>query len=718
MKGFRKSSIIMTTELHVNRTAECRSRLEKSMKIAQHSSKTDMSGMYCRPFDWKAAVGTLIMLSMLLMPSITTSASPSLPECAPREDGGVIWHTAGCVDPLYNRPVIDNQSDMTTPVPHFKVSGHFEGTDKRFNFYFPLKSQWEGRFFNPVYPLQDENATDETISFAVDSGAYTVQTNGGGGYRVDAAASKFSKTVAANYYGSSKRIYGYIYGGSGGSFQTIGAIENSSGVWDGAVPFIPGVPTSIPNDFFVRAFARFVLEDKGPQIADAVSPGGSGNPYDGLNDVEQAVLKEVTSLGLPLRAWEDYPYLLGLDDPQGLLGFASAVRDIDPTYADDFWSKPGYLGTEQSALGNLFRAAKINQTVTITQVNRNAQNIPISLSLDSATTLPRTSGLEFMLYATDGTTSVGTLSGSLNPSTKVFNIGNENSTDVLNAIDNGAKLRIDNRWSLALLSYHRHQVPNRSGYYAWDHLRASDKTPLYPQRSIEIGPLISRSVTDGGTHTGMIQGKVIMVANLLDTDAYPWHADWYSARVRETLGDRFNDNFRLWYNENADHVGPRTVRLVQYDGILHQALRDVSDWVEKGVAPSKSTSYDVVDSLIQVPKNAGARKGIQPVIDLTADGATRIDVKVGQTVTFEAKIEVPSGAGKIVGTEWDFDGTGNFTASSFGSPKQSVKVSGTFTYSNPGTYFPALRATSHREGDTNTPFAKVQNLGRVRVVVH
>jgi hypothetical protein len=654
----------------------------------------------------------------MLSACVSNPAATPLPECAPREVGGPLWVTADCVDPLYNRPVIDSQTELTTPVPHHKVSGHFEGTEKRFNFYFPPKSQWEGRFFNFVYPLQDENVADENVSFGADSGAYMVQTNGGGGYRVDAAAAKFSKTVAASYYGSSRRIHGYICGGSGGSFQTFGAIENSSGVWDGAVPFIPGVPSSIPNDFFIRAFARFVLEDKAPRIASAVSPGGSGDPYAGLDDVERAVLLEVTRLGVPLRAWEDYEYVLGLNDPQGLLGFGSALRGSDPTYVDDLWNKPGYLGTEQSALGERFRAARRDHLATITEVSRNAQNEPTSLILDGGPALPATTGLDFTLYAADGTTQVGTLSGSLDPATKVFTLGSGNPASVLSAIGTGARLRIDNRWSLALLSYHRHQVPTRPGFSAWDQFRAPDGTPLYPQRPIEIGPIISRGVTDGGTHNGMLQGKVIVVANLLDTDAYPWHADWYSARVRESLGERYDDNFRLWYNDNADHIGPRTARLVQYNGILQQALRDVSAWAERGVAPARSTRYDVVDSQIRVPENAEARQGIQPVVELTVNGAALVDVAAGQSVTFVAKIQVPPGAGKVVGTEWDFVGTGNFTASPFGSPSETVEVSVPFTYTTPGTYFPALRVTSHREGDTSTPFAKVQNLGRVRVVVH
>ena len=210
-----------------------------------------------------------------------------------------------------------------------------------------------------------------------------------------------------------------------------------------------------------------------------------------------------------------------------------------------------------------------------------------------------------------------------------------------------------------------------------------------------------------------------MVDNLLDTDAFPWHADWYAAQVLAALGRRgFQDNFRLWYNDNADHLGPRTPRLVQYDGILQQALRDVSAWAEQGIAPPRSTRYDVVDSQVSVPASAAARRGIQPVVDLKVDGATRIDVTAGQPVTFRAHIHVPPRTGEIVATEWDLEGTGAFTPAAFGAPNRVVHLRTTYTYTTPGTYYAALRATAQRDGDTDTSFARVQNLGRVRVVVH
>ncbi|MGO4373692.1 Tat pathway signal sequence domain protein, partial [Paenibacillus sp. MCAF20] len=595
-----------------------------------------------------------------------------------------MWVTAGCVDPLYNNPVIDSESDLTTPVPVHKVSGHFEGTNKKFNFYFPPKSQWQGRFYQYVYPLINENAEDKIISFGAVSGAYTVQTNGGSGYRVDAAAAKFSKTVAAEYYGSSDRIYGYIWGGSGGSYMTIGAIENTSGVWDGAVPFIPGTPTSIPNNFFIRGFARFVLAEQAQQIADAVSPGGSGDPYAGFNDAERTVLQEVTKLGLPLRGWMDNNYILALDDPNGLLGFGSTVKAFDPTYADDFWSKPGYLGTEQSTLGNLFRAARISQTVHITHVTRNAENVPTSLAVDDVPANLSYPNPDFTLYTADGS-KLGTLNGSLDRATKIFTLTSGNQDNVLNALNTTLKLEIDNKWSLALLSYHRHQVPKQPGFSAWDQFKAADGSPIYPQRSMEVGSIIAKGVTGGGTYTGGINGKVITVTNLLDVDAFPWDGDWYSQRVKTALGKKYSDNFRIWYNDNADHVAPHNAFLVDYWGILEQALRDVSAWAEKDMAPPKSTRYDVFDNQITVPANAAVRQGIQPVVDLTVNNSDRIDINAGQTITFKAKIQVPPGAGKVVSTEWDFLGNGDFTAAEMGNPKKTLEVTITYTYNQAGT---------------------------------
>ncbi|MFB3160178.1 hypothetical protein ABLO26_02275 [Neobacillus sp. 179-J 1A1 HS] len=97
--------------------------------------------------------------------------------------------------------------------------------------------------------------------------------------------------------------------------------------------------------------------------------------------------------------------------------------------------------------------------------------MPTSLVLDSEPDAPNKSNYDFTLYAADGTRKIGTISGSLEPSTKVFTIEGDNTDSVLGEIVNEVKLRINNLWFLALLPYHRYQIPKRPGYNAWDHLR-------------------------------------------------------------------------------------------------------------------------------------------------------------------------------------------------------------------------------------------------------
>jgi hypothetical protein len=91
---------------------------------------------------------------------------------------------------------------------------------------------------------------------------------------------------------------------------------------------------------------------------------------------------------------------------------------------------------------------------------------------------------------------------------------------------------------------------------------------------------------------------------------------------------------------------------------------------------------------------------------------------VGEEVTFTGTIAVPPGTGAVVAAEWDFDGSGAFAAKSE-VPKdvRSLNVSIKHRFDTPGTYFPVLRGVSQRDGDPKTPYARIANLGRVRVVV-
>ena len=650
--------------------------------------------------------------------------------------------TATCVDTQFDHPVIDRREQLAAPFPHLRVSGHFAGTDVKFNFYFPNKERWQGRFFQSVYPMSNDQATDETLLFGLQSGAYTVQTNAGGGYRSNAAAAKLARDIASDYYGQAShpqgRIYGYVYGGSGGSYETVGAIENTRGVWDGAVPFVIGAPTSIPNNFFVRAFARLVLAGKATGIADAMRPGGSGAPEASLDAVERAVFREVSAMGVPVRGWDDYSYLLGLNDPDGLMGFRDTVKSMDPSYVNDFWSLPGYLGTEQSPLGDIMRRARVRQQGVIGAL-AHAAGGKVSGFIISHPALPEGAfGLDVTVLDSVGK-PLGKVAGAWSDrsatSARAFTLAAGNPAPVVAALRSGAAVSIDNDWSLALTTYHRHQVRRGDGFTAWDQFVSADGKPRYPQRPVNVANNISLGVSGGGTFTGKIQGKVIVISNALDVDAYPWHGDWYATRIRDALGGDGTDSFRLWINDNADHLDGSVIasgtqdkqwtRLVNYVGIVQQAVRDVSAWAERGIAPPSSTRYSVEDGQVKLPADAATRRGVQPVVGLTADGedaangnAGTIQIRAGQSVTLLGTATMPPDAGSVVAAQWSATGTGDFAPAVLAPGGASQwTTSTTVRYEQPGTYYPVLRVSTQREANASDPFTHVDNLARVRVVV-
>jgi hypothetical protein len=129
-----------------------------------------------------------------------------------------------------------------------------------------------------------------------------------------------------------------------------------------------------------------------------------------------------------------------------------------------------------------------------------------------------------------------------------------------------------------------------------------------------------------------------------------------------------------------------------------------------------SSSYRFEQNALILPLTAAERKGIQPVVKLSANGGTRAEVGVGKAVTLTANAEVPPGTGSLIRAEWDFDGKGAW-------PVQEKSVAGsrgaftaTFTYDKPGTYFPAIRVASRAEG-VSANAAPVYNIARARVVV-
>jgi hypothetical protein len=606
---------------------------------------------------WTAA--TLATLALIGTALTGTSASAAEPAQCVVDAAGAWQVTPDCIDPIYTQPVIDSETDETAPVPHHRVSGHFEGTNIQFNIYLhpaAEKYKWEGRFFQYTYPTtftpgtNTSWATDRAIEFALGSGGYTVQAGNNFlslGYRHAAAAAKFAEQVAADWYGTDREISGYLYGPSGGSLQTVGAAENVQGVWQGFVPVVQAVPqpNSYPSNG--RSAAELILADKAEQIRDALLPGGSGDPYATLDDAEKAMLTELHRLGIPWHAWENPDYLLGYDARYFGAGLDSdSPLTYDPTYVDDFWNADGYLGTEDSPLGARVRAelAQMGDTV-------------------------------------------------------------------------------EHRWNIAKRFSYRYQLPTADqGWIAFDQFRNPDGTPIYPQRAVGE-PQRFTTVTGNTAFDGSVNGKIIVVQNLYDVDAPPVNADWYRHRVEQSLGAAATDTYRVYFNNRADHQegevpADRADSFVPYYGMVEQALRDVASWAEDGIPAPPSTSYEIQDAQVIVGSDADARGGIQPTAGLTINGAERADVETGQAVKLDVTADAPDGLGKIVKASFDYLGTGTFEDVAFGEPSNEVSTSATHVYTTAGTVFAAVRVAADREGDADDSNAQVLNLDRVRVVVH
>lgn len=288
-------------------------------------------------------------------------------------------------------------------------------------------------------------------------------------------------------------------------------------------------------------------------------------------------------------------------------------------------------------------------------------------------------GLEFILLDMDCSSKIGALTGTWNPSTKSIKATKDNPDIVLSNLTQGQRIRVDNSWFIAMHTYHRHRIPNRPGFYGFDQFMGPDGAPVYPQRAVQAAAEVAKGACGGCTHSGNITGKMIIVDNLLDSDAFPWHADWYKSQVQRTLGSSFDDNFRLWYNERANHFFEPVAEnlkdfIVDYTGMYEHAMRSLCAWVEDGIQPPASTSYQVQNSQVIPSGEADERHGIQPIVELSMNSSLTGNIQRGTEVNFIMRAVAPVGAGKIVAVEWDFLGGKTFESVPFGEPNEIVDL--------------------------------------------
>ena len=70
-----------------------------------------------------------------------------------------------------------------------------------------------------------------------------------------------------------------------------------------------------------------------------------------------------------------------------------------------------------------------------------------------------------------------------------------------------------------------------------------------------------------------------------------------------------------------------------------------------------------------------------------------------------------------VGDEVFIDNSNFLAVQTYHRHQVSGKEYTTYTFKKAGMYFPTLSVASQRDGDAKTPFARIQNLDRVSVVV-
>jgi len=677
-------------------------------------------------------------------------------------------------DDFFGRPYVDLDEWRAEPAPHRHVHGGFEGTDTRFTFYFPPSESYAGRMYQP---LEGANAGHEDsfgnehgnllggLEMITRLGGYMVESNMGHigdvfdpkagrdktiyAFRAAAECARFSKFLAGQVYGQAPH-HSYVWGGSGGGRRSPGCLEYAPDVWDGALPFMGGGETedhgtlgeltggggNFPFMFNVQR----LLGVKVVALADAMAPGGSGDPFTGLDTHQREELANLYRLGFP-RGDE---WVIG--QPSGVIwqwgSMADRLQQETPFY-DRFWDTPGHVGFDQPAL---VTADLIDRPGTVTRVvcaqdfiddpelsgpkyqhlrpralmlaGTRGFDLPIAVEVPGAsagyqlgmhvrvTTGSATGRSLYVMYFVD---DLMVCDGEGEASNLRF-------TDV----HPGDEVHLSNRAFLAHCYFSRHHLTDEA---KWDFLRL-DGRPIYPQH-----PLPGNTPFMGVKYSGQYEGKLLWVHHTHDASLWPSDGVVYQAQVFKAQGPEAAAlKFRMRWTENAEHVPAEFVPsqptrasstwLIDYRPIIEQSLADLARWVEDGVEPA-GTRFGYSGGKVSLPASAAERGGIQPVVRASANGTLRAEVKVGEPVKLEFHAQTPPGPGTIIAAAWDFDGSGSysFVHDEIDGSASDVTLSTTHAWSRPGTYFATVLVHSHVDGDVSASSRRLPNLASARVVV-
>jgi hypothetical protein len=79
---------------------------------------------------------------------------------------------------------------------------------------------------------------------------------------------------------------------------------------------------------------------------------------------------------------------------------------------------------------------------------------------------------------------------------------------------------------------------------------------------------------------------------------------------------------------------------MDFGGSVQQAVSELTDWVEDNQEPPASSQYEwSPDWELTLAPTAEERPGIQPIVNISADGlTTRAEVRTGEPVSFTANV--------------------------------------------------------------------------------
>ncbi len=421
------------------------------------------------------------------------------------------------------------------------------------------------------------------------------------GWRAAAESARFSKFVAAQVLGVAPR-HSYVFGGSGGARRSPLCLAYAPDVWDAALPFMGDDVDgdygdwSRPRDGTPNFAAMFntqrVLGDKVGDVVDAMRPGGSGDPFAGLNTHQREQLAMLYKLGFP-RGDE---FMIAQPMGQLWLAWSSMAERVsrEDRYFERAWTEPGHVGFDQPGL---VQADLIDTETTVARVltandlitdeegvgwspefaapadtgdglraRWRAQWTPrwlIQLGDTSDGYLPG-AGIRFLDGQAAGR-QLYCMSGAGN--TLLLDGEGEASNLRLTGVQPGDRVRFDNRVFSRLLLLPA--PPHLGSRWARESSSGSARRrSTSSTNSPELSPFM------GMAHTGRFDGKMLWVQHTLDSSLWPSQGLGMKNNIAREVGPaRSRQCFRLRWLENAKHVHAVHGRRTAGPGQQHLADR-------------------------------------------------------------------------------------------------------------------------------------------------